>query len=152
MIEGINIEYGKIENCKIDTILASKISRRLTSNTNDVNIEFSIENVNIETVTSKLASTYLTSTRSIRSIGSISDRSDRYRIDRIDPMAFWPNFKLFRPKLSPNRTKNGHFKLFTKQKWPFLWLAMAIIICYFQKYTKYSIIFVQWFRTSSIFE
>jgi len=23
-------------------------------------------------------------------------------IDRIDPMAFWPNFKLFRPKLSPN--------------------------------------------------
>jgi len=48
----------------------------------------------------------------IGSIGSISDRSDRYRIDRIDPMAFWPNFKLFRPKLSPNRTKNGHFKLF----------------------------------------
>ena len=61
-IEGINIEYGKIENCKIDTILASKISRRLTSNTNDVNIEFSIENGKIETVTSKLASTYLTST------------------------------------------------------------------------------------------
>ena len=26
-------------------------------------------------------------------------------------MAFWPNFKLFRPKLSPNRTKNGHFSL-----------------------------------------
>ncbi len=62
MIEGINIEYGKIENCKIDTILASKISRRLTSNTSDVNIEFSIENGKIETVTSKLASTYLTST------------------------------------------------------------------------------------------
>ena len=110
-IEGVNIEYGKIENCNIDTNLTSKIWRRVTSNTNDVNIEFSIENVNIETVTSKLASTYLTSTRSIRSIGSILDRSDWYRIDRIDPMAFWPNFKLFRPKLSPNRTKNGHFSL-----------------------------------------
>jgi len=24
-------------------------------------------------------------------------------------MASWSNFKLFRPKLSPNRTKNGHF-------------------------------------------
>jgi len=47
-IEAINIEYGNIEKCKIDTILISKISRRVTSNTNDVNIEFSIENVNIE--------------------------------------------------------------------------------------------------------
>jgi len=62
MIEAINIEYGKIKNCKIDTILISKISRRLTSNKNNVNIEFSIENGKIETVTSKLAPTYLTST------------------------------------------------------------------------------------------
>ena len=61
-IEAINIEYGKIENCKIDTILISKISRRVTSNTNDVNIEFSIENGKIETVRSNLSSTYLTST------------------------------------------------------------------------------------------
>jgi len=30
-IEGINIEYGKIENCKIDTILTSKILRLVTS-------------------------------------------------------------------------------------------------------------------------
>jgi len=28
-------------------------------------------------------------------------------------MAFWPNFKLFRPKFSPNRTKNGIFSLKT---------------------------------------
>ena len=70
MIEGINIEYGKIENCKIDTILASKISRRLKSNTNDVNIEFSIENGKIETVTSNLASTYLTSTEKWGQTGS----------------------------------------------------------------------------------
>ncbi len=27
-------------------------------------------------------------------------------------MASWPNFKLFRPKLSPNRTKNGQFHCF----------------------------------------
>jgi len=62
MIEGVNIEYGKIENCKIDTILASKISRRLTSKINDGKIEFSIENGKIETVRSNLSSTYLTST------------------------------------------------------------------------------------------
>jgi len=61
-IEAINIKYGKIEDCKIDTILISKILRRLTSNKNDVNIEFSIENGKIKTVTSKLASTYLTTT------------------------------------------------------------------------------------------
>jgi len=30
-IEAINIEYGKIENCKIDTILTSKILRLVTS-------------------------------------------------------------------------------------------------------------------------
>ena len=62
MIEGSNIEYGKIVNCKIDTILTSKILRRLTSNKNDGNVEFSIENGKIETVTSNLSSTYLTST------------------------------------------------------------------------------------------
>jgi len=38
MIEAINIEYGKIENCKIDTILASKIWRLVTSKINDGNI------------------------------------------------------------------------------------------------------------------
>ena len=48
MIEGSNIEYGKIENCKIDTKLTSKIWRRVTSKKT--------------TVTSKIASTYLTST------------------------------------------------------------------------------------------
>jgi len=31
MIEGSNIEYGKIENCKIDTILTSKIWGLVTS-------------------------------------------------------------------------------------------------------------------------
>ena len=54
----------------------------------------------------------------IDSIGSTqSDRSDRLdridrieRIDRIDvKMDSWPNFKLFRPKFCPNRTKNGWF-------------------------------------------
>jgi len=42
------------------------------------------------------------------------------RVDPIDPidsiwseMAFWPNFKLFRPKFSPNWTKNGVFSLKT---------------------------------------
>ncbi len=54
-IEGINIEYGKIENCKIDTILASKILRRLTLKKNDGNVENSIQNGKIETVTSNLA-------------------------------------------------------------------------------------------------
>jgi len=34
-IEGSNIEYGKIENCKIDTNLTSKIWRRVTSKKND---------------------------------------------------------------------------------------------------------------------
>jgi hypothetical protein len=49
-----------------------------------------------------------------------STRSDRLdsigstRLDRIKltaNMASWSNFKLFRPKLSPNRTKNGHFQV-----------------------------------------
>ena len=62
LIEGSNIEYGKIENCKIDTNLTSKIWRRVTSKKNDGNVEFSIENGKIETVTSNLSSTYLTST------------------------------------------------------------------------------------------
>jgi hypothetical protein len=30
-------------------------------------------------------------------------------------MAFWPNFKLFSPKLSPNPTKNGQFLPFLVQ-------------------------------------
>ena len=30
-------------------------------------------------------------------------------VDSIAKMDSWQNFKLFRPKLSPNRTKNGHF-------------------------------------------
>jgi len=50
-IEAINIEYGKIENCKIDTILTSKIWRRLTSKINDGNIEFNFENGNIDSKT-----------------------------------------------------------------------------------------------------
>jgi len=47
-IEGIKLEYGIIENCKIDTNLTSKIWRRVTSKK--------------MTVTSNLASNYLTST------------------------------------------------------------------------------------------
>jgi len=31
LIEGVNIEYGNIEKCNIDTKLTSKISRRVTS-------------------------------------------------------------------------------------------------------------------------
>jgi hypothetical protein len=50
-IEAINIKYGKIENCKIDTILTSKIWRRLTSKINDGNIEFNFENGNIDSKT-----------------------------------------------------------------------------------------------------
>jgi len=41
----------------------------------------------------------------------IYDNSIIWYFDRIDSIfakiASWPNFKLFRPKLSPNRTKNG---------------------------------------------
>jgi len=48
MIEGSNIEYGKIENCKIDTILTSKIWRRVISKKNDGNIEFIIDLFNID--------------------------------------------------------------------------------------------------------
>ncbi len=37
-------------------------------------------------------------------------RPPSYQIELIQSeMAFWPNVKLFRPKLSPNRTKNGVF-------------------------------------------
>jgi len=39
----------------------------------------------------------------------------KYRIDSIKStakMAFWTNFKLFRPKLSPFWTKNGRFHCF----------------------------------------
>ncbi len=36
-----------------------------------------------------------------------SDRLDQIKLTT--KMASWSNFKLFRPKLSPNRTKNGHF-------------------------------------------
>jgi len=50
-IEGSNIEYGKIENCKIDTKLISKIWRRLMSKINDGNIEFNFENGNIDSKT-----------------------------------------------------------------------------------------------------
>ena len=50
-IEGSNIEYGKIENCKIDTNLTSKIWRRVISKKNDGKIEISIENVNIDSKT-----------------------------------------------------------------------------------------------------
>jgi len=50
----------------------------------------------------KAISDQIDSIRSIRSIWST--RSE---------MASWPNFKLFRPKLSPNWTKNGHFSLKT---------------------------------------
>jgi len=45
---------------------------------------------------------------SLGSIGSIRDRVDPIESIRLE-MASWSNFKLFRPKLSPNRTKNGHF-------------------------------------------
>ena len=48
LIEGSNIEYGKIENCKIDTNLTSKTSRRVTSKKNDGNIENSIDLFNID--------------------------------------------------------------------------------------------------------
>ena len=48
-IEGVNIEYGKIENVNIDSVLTSKIWRRVMSKINDGKIEFSIENGNIET-------------------------------------------------------------------------------------------------------
>jgi len=51
MIEGVNIEYGKIENCNIDTNLTSKIWRRVTSKKNDGNIEFSIDLFNIDSKT-----------------------------------------------------------------------------------------------------
>jgi hypothetical protein len=50
-IEGINIEYGKIENCKIDTILASKMRWLVTSKKNDGNIKFNFENGNIDSKT-----------------------------------------------------------------------------------------------------
>jgi len=33
----------------------------------------------------------------------------QFRSQHLAKMASWPNFKLFRPKLSPNWTKNGHF-------------------------------------------
>jgi len=46
VIEGINIEYGKIENCKIDTILASKMRWLVTSKKNVGTIEFNFENGN----------------------------------------------------------------------------------------------------------
>ncbi len=49
-IEGVNIEYGNIENCKIDTILASKMRWLVTSKKNDGKIEISIENVNIDSI------------------------------------------------------------------------------------------------------
>ena len=49
LIEGSNIEYGKIKNCKIDTKLTSKIWRRLTSKINDGNIEFNFENIDSKT-------------------------------------------------------------------------------------------------------
>jgi len=47
-IEGIKLEYGIIENSKIDTNLTSKIWRRVTSKKNDGNIEFSINLFNID--------------------------------------------------------------------------------------------------------
>jgi hypothetical protein len=37
------------------------------------------------------------------------------RDDSIAKMASWPNFKLFRPKLSPNWTKNGQLLSFLVQ-------------------------------------
>jgi len=37
-----------------------------------------------------------------------SDRSDLIKLTA--KMASWLNFKLFRKKLSPNQTKNGHFE------------------------------------------
>jgi len=40
-IEGVNIEYGNIENCKIDTILASKMRWLVTSKKNDGKIVLS---------------------------------------------------------------------------------------------------------------
>jgi len=65
--------------------------------------------------------------------------------DRVDPiesirseMAFWPNFKLFRPKFSPNRTKNGHFSLKT-------WV-------YVTSEGEKNDYFRKWLSTSSIFE
>jgi len=54
------------------------------------------------------------SIRSIRSIQSIRSIRSIQSIRSIrSEMAFWPNFKLFRPKFSPNRTKNGIFSLKT---------------------------------------
>jgi len=47
-IEGSNIKYGKIKNCKIDTNLTSKIWRRVISKKNDGNIEFIIDLFNID--------------------------------------------------------------------------------------------------------
>ena len=51
MIEGVNIEYGNIENCKFDTKLTSKMRWLVTSKINDGNIEISIKNVNIDSKT-----------------------------------------------------------------------------------------------------
>ncbi len=51
LIEGVNIEYGKIENCNIDTNLTSKIWRRVTLKKNNGNIEFSIDLFNIDSKT-----------------------------------------------------------------------------------------------------
>jgi len=70
MIEGSNIEYGDIEKCNINTNLTSKIWRLVMSKKNDGNVEFSIENGKIETVTSNLSSTYLTSTVKRGQMGS----------------------------------------------------------------------------------
>jgi len=47
MIEGVNIEYGKIENCKFDTKLTSKIWRRVISKKNDGKIDDIIFEVDI---------------------------------------------------------------------------------------------------------
>jgi len=53
-------------------------------------------------------------------INENNDYNCHFRVNLIDPiesirseMALWPNFKLFRPKFSPNRTKNGVFSLTT---------------------------------------
>ena len=52
---------------------------------------------------------WIESTRSDRIDSIESDRIDR--IDLTAEMDLWTNFKLFRPKLSLNRTKNGQDKL-----------------------------------------
>ncbi len=62
MIEDGNIEYVNIKNCNIDTNLTSKIWRLVMSKKSDGNVKFSIENGKIETVTSNLTPTFLTST------------------------------------------------------------------------------------------